>query len=134
LGGVCAKAVASENSTPRQINRLTAEAVEDLISGWIDCVVEAWSVEFVEAIRDARSANLESPRRRVPLSLERQFCRQLSGIYLVTKLKGGTSPPMADGFGMSKRLSVNLCRMPRVAVGTACFYEGGSVSPKTMPH
>jgi len=93
---VCAEAVASEASEARQIKRLVAEAVDDLIR-W--SVVEALppspsprqAKEALNRRGDPRCLTyiLEPPRRPASLSPGQQFCREIFREYLVTKLKGG---------------------------------------------
>src|SRR6266404_2350778 len=93
---VCAKAVASEASDARKINRLAANKGEDLISNDLECVVKGcrprspWRPAADQrSVRNSRYSicNLESPQRPASLSPEQESCRGLSAINFVTDLK-----------------------------------------------
>src|SRR5437660_10086287 len=78
---VCAEAVASEARKARQIKRLVAEAVDDLISG---ASLKRCRLRRAQG-SDSRFTNpdLEPPRRRASLSPGQQSCREIFREYLV---------------------------------------------------
>jgi hypothetical protein len=79
------------------------ETVENLISDYVDCVVEALNHRS-----DSRLSNLEPPRWRASPNSEQQTCRDVSTKYLVTKLKEWIFAIAAPLYGGVRRVGRQL--------------------------
>ena len=124
-GASCPEAVASEARKARQINRLVAEAADDLIRWSVGCGVEALPPS--PSLRQAKEAlnrrsdprcficNLESPRRPISPSLGQQFCREIFREYLVTNVE---MPILLDRHSLSPtRRRGRRCRAAAFVLG-----------------